>query len=61
MPTFQFNAGADWDVPGLQGVALNARMLRTGGQYQLIHAVAVLVALCLAYLRPVQASATMAP
>lgn len=33
VPTFQFNAGADWDVPGLQGVALNARMLRTGGQY----------------------------
>jgi len=33
VPTFQFNASADWDVPGLQGVALNARMLRTGGQY----------------------------
>ncbi|MCX2900628.1 TonB-dependent receptor [Pseudomonas mandelii] len=33
VPTFQFNAGVDWDVPGLQGVALNARMLRTGGQY----------------------------
>ena len=32
VPTFQFNAGVDWDVPGLQGVALNARMLRTGGQ-----------------------------
>jgi hypothetical protein len=31
VPSFQFNAGADWDVPGLQGVALNARMLRTGG------------------------------
>lgn len=25
--------GVDWDVPGLQGVALNGRMLRTGGQY----------------------------
>lgn len=33
VPTFQFNAGVDWDVPGLQGVALNARMMRTGGQY----------------------------
>lgn len=33
VPTFQFNASADWDVPGLTGVALNARMLRTGGQY----------------------------
>lgn len=33
VPTFQFNASVDWDVPGLQGVALNARMLRTGGQY----------------------------
>ncbi|MBF4558188.1 TonB-dependent siderophore receptor [Pseudomonas sp. p50] len=33
VPNFQFNAGVDWDVPGLQGVALNARMLRTGGQY----------------------------
>ncbi|MCU7251481.1 TonB-dependent receptor [Pseudomonas koreensis] len=33
VPTFQFNAGVDWDVPGLQGVALDARMLRTGGQY----------------------------
>ncbi|MNK92142.1 Ferrichrome receptor FcuA precursor [compost metagenome] len=33
VPTFQFNASVDWDVPGLQGVALNGRMLRTGGQY----------------------------
>ncbi|MEJ5057688.1 MULTISPECIES: TonB-dependent receptor [unclassified Pseudomonas] len=33
VPTFQFNANVDWDVPGLQGVALNGRMLRTGGQY----------------------------
>lgn len=33
VPTFQFNADVDWDVPGLQGVALDARMLRTGGQY----------------------------
>ncbi|KAF1072190.1 MAG: Ferrichrome receptor FcuA [Pseudomonas citronellolis] len=33
VPTFQYNLGADWDVPGVQGLALNGRMLRTGGQY----------------------------
>ncbi|MNR03713.1 Ferrichrome receptor FcuA precursor [compost metagenome] len=33
VPRFQFNLGADWDVPGLEGAALSARMLRTGGQY----------------------------
>ncbi|WP_455921104.1 TonB-dependent receptor [Pseudomonas putida] len=33
VPTFQLNAGVDWDVPGLDGVSLNGRMLRTGGQY----------------------------
>ncbi|WP_259754543.1 TonB-dependent receptor [Pseudomonas sp. GCEP-101] len=33
VPTFQYNLGADWDVPGLQGAALNGRVLRTGGQY----------------------------
>lgn len=33
VPSFQLNAGVDWDVPGLQGVTLNGRMLRTGGQY----------------------------
>ncbi|WP_158897065.1 MULTISPECIES: TonB-dependent siderophore receptor [unclassified Pseudomonas] len=33
VPRFQYNLGADWDVPGLQGVALNGRLLRTGGQY----------------------------
>lgn len=33
VPSFQFNASVDWDVPGLEGVALNARVLRTGGQY----------------------------
>ncbi|WP_311971271.1 TonB-dependent siderophore receptor [Pseudomonas baltica] len=33
VPTFQLNASVDWDVPGLTGVALNGRMLRTGGQY----------------------------
>ena len=33
VPSFQLNAGVDWDVPGLEGVSLNGRMLRTGGQY----------------------------
>ncbi|MFJ2986159.1 MULTISPECIES: TonB-dependent receptor [unclassified Pseudomonas] len=33
VPTFQLNASVDWDVPGVPGLALNARMLRTGGQY----------------------------
>ena len=33
VPSFQLNANVDWDVPGLQGVTLNGRMLRTGGQY----------------------------
>jgi iron complex outermembrane receptor protein len=33
VPSFQLNAGVDWDVPALQGVTLNGRMLRTGGQY----------------------------
>ncbi|WP_346831884.1 TonB-dependent siderophore receptor [Pseudomonas abietaniphila] len=33
VPTFLMNASVDWDVPGLQGVSLNTRFLRTGGQY----------------------------
>ncbi|MCP1497085.1 iron complex outermembrane receptor protein [Pseudomonas migulae] len=33
VPHFQLNVGADWDVPGIEGAALSARMLRTGGQY----------------------------
>ncbi|KJZ51085.1 TonB-dependent receptor [Pseudomonas marginalis] len=33
VPRFQYNVGADWDIPGLQGAAVNARMLRTGGEY----------------------------
>jgi iron complex outermembrane receptor protein len=33
VPRFQLNIGADWDVPGIEGAALSARMLRTGGQY----------------------------
>ena len=32
-PSFQLNADVEWDVPGLQGVTLNGRWLRTGGQY----------------------------
>jgi len=33
VPRFQYNLGADWDVPGIQGAAVSARMLRTGGEY----------------------------
>lgn len=33
VPRFQFNVAADWDVPGVEGAALNGRLLRTGGQY----------------------------
>jgi len=33
VPRFQYNVGADWDVPGIQGAALSGRMLRTGGEY----------------------------
>lgn len=33
VPTFQLNASVDWDVPGVPGLALNGRMLRTGGQF----------------------------
>jgi len=33
VPTFQLNASVDWDIPGVEGAALNARMLRTGGQF----------------------------
>jgi len=33
VPRFQYNLGADWDVPGLAGVSLNGRLVRTGGQY----------------------------
>jgi len=33
VPRFQFNLGGEWDVPGIQGAALSARMLRTGGEY----------------------------
>ncbi|CAD5110436.1 TonB-dependent receptor [Zestomonas carbonaria] len=33
VPEFQYNIGFDWDVPGVQGLALNGLLLRTGGQY----------------------------
>jgi iron complex outermembrane receptor protein len=33
VPRFQYNLGADWDIPGIQGAAVNARLLRTGGEY----------------------------
>jgi iron complex outermembrane receptor protein len=33
VPRFQFNLGADWDVPGIEGAALSGRLLRTGGEY----------------------------
>ncbi|MNP18241.1 Ferrichrome receptor FcuA precursor [compost metagenome] len=33
VPRFQYNLGADWDMPGIEGAALSARLLRTGGQY----------------------------
>ncbi|MER0043811.1 TonB-dependent receptor [Pseudomonas sp. MGal98] len=33
VPEFQFNLSADWDVPGVPGLALNGLLLRTGGQF----------------------------
>lgn len=33
VPKTQLNLGADWDVPGVQGLALNARALYTSKQY----------------------------
>ncbi|MDH1265794.1 TonB-dependent receptor [Pseudomonas sp. GD03944] len=33
VPEFQYNLSADWDVPGVQGLAVNALLQRTGGQY----------------------------
>jgi iron complex outermembrane receptor protein len=32
-PREQFNIGTDWDVPGVIGLALNARAVHTGSQY----------------------------
>ncbi|WP_020655077.1 TonB-dependent receptor [Massilia niastensis] len=33
VPDTQLNLGAEWDVPGVQGLSLNARTLYTSGQY----------------------------
>ena len=33
VPEMQFNLGADWDVPGVQGLSLNARALHTSTQF----------------------------
>lgn len=33
VPGTQLNLGADWDVPGVQGLSLNARALHTSTQY----------------------------
>jgi iron complex outermembrane receptor protein len=32
-PKLQANLGAEWDVPGVRGLALNGRMLHTASQY----------------------------
>jgi iron complex outermembrane receptor protein len=33
VPRQQFNLGAEWDIPGVRGLALNARYIYTGKQY----------------------------
>jgi iron complex outermembrane receptor protein len=33
VPRHQLNVGVDWDVPGVRGLALNARMVNTSTQY----------------------------
>ncbi|MFC5512043.1 TonB-dependent receptor [Massilia jejuensis] len=33
VPEIQLNLGADWDVPGVQGLSLNARAVHTGSQF----------------------------
>lgn len=33
VPSQQLNIGADWDVPGVRGLAINARVLHTAKQY----------------------------
>jgi iron complex outermembrane receptor protein len=33
VPKTQFNLGADWDVPGVQGLSLNARAVYTSSQF----------------------------
>ncbi|GIZ51845.1 TonB-dependent receptor [Noviherbaspirillum aridicola] len=32
-PKYQANLGAEWDIPGVQGLTLTGRVLRTGSQY----------------------------
>jgi iron complex outermembrane receptor protein len=32
-PKTQFNLGADWDVPGLQGLSIDGRVVYTGSQF----------------------------
>ena len=33
VPKQQLSLGVDWDVPGVRGFALNARVIHTGSQY----------------------------
>lgn len=33
VPRSQFNLGAEWDIPGVKGLAINARAVHTAGQY----------------------------
>jgi iron complex outermembrane receptor protein len=33
VPKFQANLGAEWDVPGVQGLALTSRVIYTGTQF----------------------------
>ncbi len=33
VPEMQLNLGADWDIPGVQGLSLNARAVHTGKQF----------------------------
>jgi iron complex outermembrane receptor protein len=33
VPDYQLNLGADWDVPGVRGLAVDGRVIRTGKQY----------------------------
>ncbi len=32
VPDYQLNLGADWDIPGVRGLAMDARVIRTGKQ-----------------------------
>ena len=33
MPKINANLGADWDVPGVQGLSVNGRVIRTGSAW----------------------------